>query len=376
MIACPWMSVICYSKWVERNRKVRDFFSKFGFTLNIGASFLLLLSYLAPFVPPDTFWPFSFFGLAFPYLMLVNLIFLVIWVLYRSKKLLLPFILLILGYSNFINTFQLIPKSDSNERGIKVLSYNVHSFRYDMGSHQSNGPKVLAYLKSTGSQIICLQEAILPKGGALSPQGIKDALPEINHFQLASMSSNSGSITFSKYPIINMGEIRFHGSSNLVLFSDIKINDNKTIRVYNCHLQSYSIDPDDYSIIDSPGSESNSRQIKEARKISYKLKIGFKLRALQARIVSDHIKKSPYPVIVCGDFNDTPVSYAYRQVRGDLNDAFVEAGWGISNSYNGELPSFRIDYILYDHKLAAANYKRDRVPFSDHFPVRCTLREE
>jgi endonuclease/exonuclease/phosphatase family metal-dependent hydrolase len=278
-----------------------------------------------------------------------------------------------MGYNNFINTFQLIPKSDSTERGIKVLSYNVHSFRYDMGSHQSNAPKVLAYLKSTGSQIICLQEAILPKGGTLSPQGIKDALPEINHYQLASTSSNGGSVTFSKYPIINMGEIRFRGSSNLVLFSDIKINENKTIRVYNCHLQSYSIDPEDYSIIDSLGSGSNSRQIKGARRISYKLKTGFKIRALQSRILADHIKKSPYPVIVSGDFNDTPVSYAYRQVRGDLKDAFVEAGWGISNSYNGELPSFRIDYILYDHKFAAVNYNRDRLPFSDHFPVRCTL---
>jgi len=81
-------------------------------------------------------------------------------------------------------------------------------------------------------------------------------------------------------------------------------------------------------------------------------------------------------VIVCGDFNDTPVSYAYRKVRGNLKDAFIESGWGTSNTYNGELPSFRIDYILCDHKFTAQNYHRDRVYYSDHFPIQCQIRVE
>ncbi len=352
---------------------MKKFFSKFGFTLNIGAAILLLLAYLAPFVPPDFFWPLSFFGLCYPYLVLVNLIFLVIWVLQLSKRLLLPLIILLSGYYNFTNTFQLIPKTQSHQQGITVLSFNVHGFRSDLRNKRMNTPKVLEYFKSSGAEIICLQEATLSKSGPLSPQGINDALPGINHYQLASASSNAGSITFSKYPIINLGEIRFSGSSNLVLFSDIKINDRQTIRVYNCHFQSYSIDPDDYSIIDSLGTGTKGKQINEARKISYKLKTGFEKRALQARKIADHIRQSPYPVIVCGDFNDTPVSYAYRKVRGELKDAFVEAGWGISNTYNGILPSFRIDYILCNQKFVVRNYNRDRVYLSDHFPVRSQL---
>jgi len=352
---------------------VKKFFSKFGFTLNIGASFLLLLAYLAPFVPPDYFWPLSFFGLAYPYLVLVNFIFLVIWIVQPSKKLLLPLIIFLLGYYNFTNTFQIIPKTQSHQQGFEILSFNVHGFKSDLRNKRTNTPKVLEYFKSTGAEIICLQEATLSKTGSLSPQGIKDALPGIKYYQLASISSNAGSITFSKYPIINLGEIRFSGSSNLVLFSDIKISDNQTIRVYNCHLQSYSIDPDDYSIIDSLGAGSNNKQIKDAREMTYKLKNGFEMRAFQARKVSDHIRQSPYPVIVCGDFNDTPVSYAYHKVRGELKDAFVEAGWGISNTYNGILPSFRIDYILCNQKFVVRNYKRDWVYLSDHFPVRSHL---
>ena len=353
---------------------MKKLFSKFGFALNVGIAFLLLLAYLASIVPPDSFWPFSFFGLAYPYLVLPNLIFLVVWVVQRSKRFILPLLVLILGYQNFINTFQVLPKSGTKDSGIKVLTYNVHSFRYDLRTHRTNTPKILDYFKTSGAEIICLQEATLLKEGKLSPKGIKEALPEINYYQLASSGDYSGSITFSKYPIINLGEIRFPGSSNLVLFSDIKIDNRQTIRVYNCHLQSYSIDPEDYSIIDSLGSGSNGRQINDARRISYKLKVGFKLRAFQARKVADHIRKSPYPVIVCGDFNDTPVSYAYRQVRGNLKDAFVESGWGVSNTYNGELPSFRIDYIFCDRKFVVQNYARDLIKFSDHFPVHSQLQ--
>jgi endonuclease/exonuclease/phosphatase family metal-dependent hydrolase len=355
---------------------MKEFLSKFGFTINIGTTVLLLISYLAPIVPPDSFWPLSFFGLAYPYLVLVNLVFLVVWILQRSKRLLLSLIALLLGFNNFINTFQVIPSFEAKHAGIKVLTYNVNTFKYDLRAHRTNTPKVLEYLKSMDAEIICLQEITILRGGKLSPQGMKDALHEINYYQLASSSTYSGSITLSKYPIINLGEIRFAGSSNLVLFSDIKVSKNQIIRVYNCHLQSYSIDPEDYSIIDSLGTGLKDEKIKEAQKMSYKLKVGFKLRAFQARKIADHIKKSPYPVIVCGDFNDTPVSYAYRKVRGNLKDAFVQSGWGISNSYNGQLPSFRIDYILYDQKFAATNYKRDRVSFSDHFPVHSLLSIE
>lgn len=363
----------CCSKWAEKNKRVKNFFSKFGFTLNIGAVILLLLSYLAPFVPPDLFWPLSFFGLAYPYLVLVNFIFLIIWVLQPSKRLLLSLAILLLGFYDFSNTFQLIPQKQSRDQGLMVLSFNVHGFRSDLRSRSANTPKVLKYFKSTEADIICLQDASQATKGSLSAQGIRDAVPGIKYFHRASASSGAGLITFSKYPIINEGEIRFSDSFNLVLFSDLKISEHQIIRVYNCHFQSYSIDPDDYSVIDSIGLGPRGKQLKDARRVSYKLKAGFKKRALQVRKVANHIKTSPYPVIVCGDFNDTPVSYAYRTVRGDLKDAFVEAGWGISNTYNGILPSFRIDYILCSQKFAVKNYKRDKVYLSDHFPVRSQL---
>lgn len=348
-----------------------SFFSKMGFAVNIGTAFLLLLGYLAQFVPPDNFWPLSFFGLAFPYLSLLNVVFLVLWAFQKSKRMLLPIFVLLIGLNNINNTIQLIPKAKKKGNGVKVLSYNIHHFNEDKRAKRQKDPRVLEYLKSQSSDIVCLQETQSLKSGKFSLKGISDELPKINNYQLASSSIYSGLATFSKFPIVNMGEIRFSGSSNLVLFSDIKVNGHLTIRVYNCHLQSYSIDPDDYNVTDFSGSEE--QQMEKAHKISYKLKVGFVQRASQARMVADHIGKSPYPVIVCGDFNDTPVSYTYRKVRGKLRDAFVESGWGISNTYNGKLPSFRIDYILSDKKFTISDYECDHVYFSDHFPIHCEI---
>ena len=109
----------------------------------------------------------------------------------------------------------------------------------------------------------------------------------------------------------------------------------------------------------------------EIKDISHRLKYAFRKRAHQADVLSDHIHTSPYPVIVCGDFNDTPVSYTYHKIRGDLVDAFIESGRGIGNTYSGMFPSYRIDYILHSRNLRSGGFETVRVDYSDHFPVSC-----
>jgi hypothetical protein len=168
-----------------------------------------------------------------------------------------------------------------------------------------------------------------------------------------------------------MEEIRFKDSGNIAICTDI-VRGKDTIRIFNVHLQSYKIDPDQYDIIDSPGI-NEEKDIREIRELGLKYKKAMQLRALQARFVRKKIDETPYPVIVCGDFNDTPSSYAYRKTRGRLRDAFVRSGKGIGQTYVGKLPSFRIDYILHSSTLKSYNFKIYNVRYSDHLPVSCGL---
>jgi endonuclease/exonuclease/phosphatase family metal-dependent hydrolase len=353
---------------------VSIFFSRFGFILNIGFSGLLLLIYLSVFVPPDSFWPAAFLGLLYPYLLLVNLVFLCYYILRKSKKLLISLTVIILGIQHFSNYFQPVPNFNPGSGGLKIISFNVNHFSKDISKKQVDHPRIVEYLQSANADIICLQETRLFKTGKLSPDGIRDALPGIRHYQLAHSISYAGPLTLSKYPIYRLGEIRFEHSANMVLFSDIVLKPGDTIRVYNCHLQSYKITPEDYSLTDPDKSGTNEQQLREAKMISKKMIIAFSIRAKQARAVAAHIRKCPYPVIVCGDFNDTPLSYTYHVLGKQLKDAFSQAGFGLSHTYNGILPSFRIDYILYSPRFKARTYRCDRVDLSDHFPVTAVLK--
>ncbi|MCE1198385.1 MAG: endonuclease/exonuclease/phosphatase family protein [Marinilabiliales bacterium] len=349
-------------------------FGKFGFYLNLFLATALILVYLSVYIPPDRFSYAAFAGLLYPWLLALNLIFLILYALLKSPKALLSLAAILVGFNVLARFVQIIPSFGGNEQGIRILSYNVHHFSRDRNNGKS-GSSILEYLRSERADILCLQETRLYRNGTLSPEKIRDILPGIRHYQMAHSASFAGPMTLSRFPIIRMGEIRFEHSANMVLFSDVLIRAGDTVRVYNCHMQSYRITPEDYSLTDSGRSGSNEQQLQEARQISQKMRLAFAIRARQARTVAAHIRKCRFPVIVCGDFNDTPVSYTYRIIGKSLNDAFRESGFGVSNTYNGVFPLLRIDYVLYSQRFKAVDYKRGRVNFSDHFPVTAVLEE-
>ena len=341
--------------------------------MNLFFGGLLLMVYLSVLIPPDKYWPAGFMGLLYPYILAINLLFAGIYALLKSNKLLLSLFIILIGYQQFLSFIQPLPNLKSGKVGVKILTFNVHYFTKDIARKQTASHGVLEYLHDVNADIVCLQEIRLFKNGKLSPEGIRDALPGIKHYHLAHSISYGGPMTLSKFPIVRLGEIRFDHSANMVLFSDIILGQSDTVRVYNCHFQSYRITPEEYSLTDPDKSGTNEQQLREAGLISKKMIIAFSIRARQARTVSLHIKKCPYPVIVCGDFNDTPHSYIYHLLGKQLNDSFTHAGFGISNTYNGFLPLFRIDYILYSNRFNAIYYSRESVDLSDHFPVIAVL---
>jgi endonuclease/exonuclease/phosphatase family metal-dependent hydrolase len=349
---------------VELKRVVRYIF----LVANILVVLALLASYLVSEVNPGKFWIPSILGLAYPYFLVLNCAFIVFWIFFYWKYLFISLLCILVGLhvnSSYIQFFPGFPKKE----GIKILSYNVYNF-YSFLDKKKEDISILDFIASQHADIICLQESKLQKEGVLNPIKLKSMFPGIKHCQLAHQSDWGGPVTFTSYPIVDMGEIRFDDSKNMVIYSDVIIYSD-TVRIYNCHLQSFGINSKEYSVFDSLGF--SNRKIKEMKNIGSKLKKGNIFRSRQVTKLANHISSCRFPVIVCGDFNDTPISFTYGKISSLLDDSFVESGWGISNTYAGKLPQYRIDYIFHSNQFKAYNYRRHLVTYSDHYPISTLL---
>ncbi len=358
--------------------------------VNSLAVFALFGCYLARYISPDSFWPFAFLGISYPILLLVNLIFIVWWIVCRKRHYTLSLITVLLGWNSFFSFYQFSGNDlpENAENTLKIISYNTHYFDYfdyKMGKKDdSNKDSILSFFNKENPDIICIQEYVRPKA---EKEKFKTREPIRNKLGLKYYYFNhtsdhydrvayTGISVFSRFPIINFKDLEFErlSTDNDGFYVDI-LAFKDTIRVFNLHLESIRLGYSDQEFYeDMTENRTKTHEIKEgSRKIISKLKRAFILRARQAKFVDSIIRISPHPVIVCGDFNDTPTSFAYHKVKGDLKDAFVESGSGIGNTYNGKVPSFRIDYILHSNAFNAFGFRREKVTYSDHYPIVTTL---
>jgi endonuclease/exonuclease/phosphatase family metal-dependent hydrolase len=337
--------------------------------INILASVTLIGSYISQFIPPDFWWVPSLFGLIYPYLLVIHFMLIFFWLLVKPRYSLISVFLIILGWG-MMNRFIQLGGRKIDKADIRLVSYNVKNFTgQGRNSSRELANVIKSFLKQDEPDIICLQEVRLRTNKVFNLEEAKNEFSKIKHYQYARSGKTLGSVTMTSFPIVKMEEIRFENSGNIAICTDILYN-KQIFRIFNIHLQSYRIDPEQYDIIESP-IINEKKDIKELRELVRKYKKAMEMRAVQARMIRNKIKESPYPVIVCGDFNDTPSSYAYRKTRGWLRDAFVASGKGIGQTYSGKLPSFRIDYILYSNALRSYNFEIHNIPYSDHFPISC-----
>ena len=338
---------------------------------NVLAVLALFISYVSIYISPDKYWIPSLFGLVYPVILVINLLFILFWFFVKPKNVLLSIISILIGWGLVGRHFQI--KGRSAENGdVKVLSYNVRFFQGDGTNNQTeNANEIIRFLEEQNADIICLQEVRLNKKSIFNLANTVGKLKSVNHYQYARTSTTYGSVTMTRYPIVNMGEIRFKNSRNITIYTDVIIQ-NDTVRIINAHLQSYQINPSDYSIIDSPGI-TEDEDIEQIKEVAVKYKKALELRAEQVREIRKYIDDSPHQVLVCGDFNDTPASYSYRKLQSGLKDAFVYSGKGIGPTYMGKLPPFRIDYIFHSNGFESYNFSTVNFKMSDHLPVTCDL---
>lgn len=357
--------------------------------LNVLCVLALGAAYLSPYISPASNSYLPFFGLAYPVLILVNLLFVIIWLFFNWHWSLLSFLSICAGYSHIFSHIQYSKEHSfgKNEYPVKVLSYNVKNFDLynyskDWKTNQQKRNLIFELIQKEQPGIICYQEFVNDLSGVFKTL---DSLVKIQeaanvHAEYTVVSRNTiqfGIATFSKYPIVAKGRIDFDNSTtNICIYTDILLGKD-TVRIYNAHFESIHFSKKDYEYAsDFAGQSDMDKQKKSSRRILSLLRAAFSDRASQAEKVAEHISKCTYPVILCTDLNDTPCSYSYHQLSKTLDDAFIESGSGIGNTYAGIFPSFRIDYIFHSHDFNAYNYRTIKVEYSDHFPISCEIVKE
>ncbi len=340
----------------------------------------LLLAYLAVNINPEDFAFPAFFGLAYPYLLLINLIIAIIWAMLLRWEAVISVLIIAIGLTHFSNYIKLSKPDGDKTNTFKVMSYNLRLFNYfESKKSVSSETQVVEFIKTQKPDILCLQEFYVMGNPADKENSVKKALggKYYSHMKVIGSGKNRfyGIVTYSRYPIIKKGDIVHPGSSSLSIYTDVIISKD-TFRIYNNHLQSFRLKKMERSFIEELTLPDDKETLSEVKSLGVSLKKGFVKRALQAQIVKNHINRSPYPVIVVGDFNDTPVSYAYRKIRKGLNDSFVNSGYGAGFTYKGNYPPNRIDYILYDKSLMSTSFEIRKVKYSDHYPIIAWLRKK
>lgn len=356
------------------------FLTSILFGVNSLFALALLLGYYAGSVNPNTFWPIAFLGLALPYLYFLNILFVLGWMIAGNKRLMLSLAVLILGYQSLPKIIQFNSVKPISEESIKVMSHNVRLFDlYLWQKEKTTRNEIFKLIKNESADILCLQEFYFSKDSTYEFKTLDSLLTypknKFVHDEYSYIKGPNkwGIATFSKFPIVGKGRLKFdEGDHNICIYTDIKTPE-ETIRVYNFHLASIRLEKVDYKTIDDVYANSFSSYFGSEKLLINKLKSAFQRRANQIELIKESISTSPFKVIVCGDMNDTPSSYAYKELNENLMDSYIEAGRGLGQTYIGKFPSFRIDYILHDSSFTAERYVTLPEKLSDHHPITANL---
>jgi endonuclease/exonuclease/phosphatase family metal-dependent hydrolase len=343
--------------------KKLSWFNKAMWFFNIALTVLTVIAYVLPFLAPKVFPFFSVLTLILPLFLILNGLFFVYWAIQLRRQVVLSGLVLLMGIT-FINKFYKFSAVNlpESEKDFTVMSYNVrlfNLFRWLDNDHLVDD--IRTFINEQNPDILCLQE--YSEGAHIDLKVYPN-----QYIMMAGDRIKTGHGILSKFPIIDKGKIDFPNSNNNAVFADIK-KGRDTVRVYSIHLQSIRITPD----VDEINNEGAIDQ-KKSGIIFRRISAAFREQQQQAEIIMNHQKDCPYPIIICGDMNNSPFSYVYRSVKGNLQDTFEEGGNGFGQTYHFKYYPARIDYIFADKKMKVKEF-RNYPDFlrSDHYPILTRL---
>jgi len=371
---------------------LRKITKRFFIISNIVVVFLFLLACANAFLNPSGWWIVSLLGLLFPLLLLLVFGFFIFWLFFYSRRLsLISLAALAIGWQNVHSFFAFHPGNRfalvKQPSSVRVMTWNVR--RWDefitkkpgASGHRS---KMMDFIGEHQPDVVCLQEfyeSSNPRELNLNIAYIRDQLHYPHYYfsqdyRRRDGSYEAGVIIFSRYPILDSMKLKYentqHAKSIESLISvDLDVQ-GRRVRIYTTHLQSVLFQSKDFRDFEIIKNVDDS-VLEASRSIVKKLKRAYGLRSRQVDQVREALDQCPYPAVLCGDFNDVPNSYTYFHMRGNLQDAFEQMGFGIGRTYVHLSPTLRIDYIMADKQFSVLQCKNFTPPFSDHHPVIADL---
>jgi len=332
------------------------FLEKFVFIVNSLAALLLLLSYGLSFLPPKQFGFLAVLSLGVPVLIVLNLLFACYWLLKLKKQVLLSVTVLTLGFNYISSLYQFSKERPvAVEDSFTVMSYNVRLFNF-FGWIKDEGveAKIQDFITEEQPDILAIQEYHRSSSFQLA-----------GYYKYESLSGErvkSGQAIYSKFPIVNSGEIQFPKTHNDAIYVDVVVHSD-TLRVYNLHLQSSKI---------NTSVEALKKQT--SQNLFKRISSTFQIQQSQASLLLAHVNSSPYANLITGDFNNTPYSYVYNMINDDFKDAFEIAGEGFGSTYDFKFFPFRIDFIMVEEAIEVLGFKTFDRHYSDHYPIKAQLQ--
>lgn len=365
---------------------LRRFTKKIFIIGNVLLALLVLAGANVKYFDPVKWWFLSVLTIALPYMLLLLLLFMLFWLFLKSGWSLISLLTISLSFHAIKNiiapnlrTHFSLKKSPGN---IRVMSWNVEQFNIlHYKDHPDVKQQMFDLINQYDPDIACFQEVVAGESKKainyfpairnalhfkdyLYSYQLKDDFDHYHHF---------GITVFSKYPILRKQTIvnNPNNYNSTFQFIDVLVGPD-TLRIFNVHLQSLKFSKENLNYLDKGSVKTNATS--ESRSILSKIKTGVIKRASQAFFIKDEMNHSPYPIVVCGDFNDVPVSYAYETIGAGLQNAFVQKGFGISRTFSTLSPTLRIDNIFADRHFRIIQYTRVKKLLSDHFPIIADLR--
>lgn len=368
--------------YVHENRS-NSFWVKILLAVNLFTVVALLLSYVSYHVSPSEIFLPIIFGISYPIWFLLNCLFVLLWLFLLKWWLIFSLLAIILGWFHVGTVYRSSDSQELSGEGLKLMSYNVRFFDvYNWKEDSTNDThhKIYRFVEAQKADILCFQEfynedtpdfAVMDSLLAIQPA--KNY--HIDYFKTRHKYYHWGLATFSKYPVVNRQRHQFRNSfANYCIYSDI-VYESDTLRVFNVHLESWHFEKDDYRLLSNlSDSTGQTAPIQSGLKnIYWKMRSASMKRAIQVMELKELITASPYPVLVCGDFNSPPVSHVYNQMTSIMHDAFTSEGQHFGTTYNGLLPGTRIDYIFHDEFFNVESFKTFKKEYSDHYPITVNL---